>query len=39
VLRLKQTQDKVYEVACHEGNFWVMKDMLSGDRVQDNAAK
>jgi hypothetical protein len=39
VLGLKQTQEKVYEVACHEGNFWVMKDMLSGDRVQDNAAK
>jgi len=30
VLRLKQIQDKIYEVACHEGNFEVMKDMLLG---------
>jgi hypothetical protein len=30
VLRLKQTQDKIYELACHEGNFEIMQTMLSG---------
>ena len=39
VLRLKQTQDKMYEVACHEGNFQVMEGMLLGARAQENAAK
>jgi hypothetical protein len=33
VLRLKQIQDKIYEVACHEGNFEIMKDMLSAPRA------
>jgi len=28
VLRLKHTDEKLFEVACHEGNFEVMKDML-----------
>jgi hypothetical protein len=28
VLRLKQTQDKIYEFACHEGNAESMKVML-----------
>jgi hypothetical protein len=28
VLRLKHTDEKIYEIACHEGNFEVMKDML-----------
>ena len=27
-LRLKHTDEKLFEVACHEGNFEVMKDML-----------
>jgi hypothetical protein len=30
VLRLKQTPERIFEVACHEGNFSVMEDMLSG---------
>lgn len=29
VLRLKQTQDKIYEFACHEGNLELMETMLS----------
>src|SRR5258708_4929077 len=29
VLRLKQTQERIYEFACHEGNFRIMEDMLS----------
>jgi len=28
-LRLKQTQDKIYEFACHEGNYEIMETMLS----------
>lgn len=28
VLRLKHTDDKIYEFACHEGNFRIMEDML-----------
>ena len=28
VLRLKHTDEKLYELACHEGNFEVMVDML-----------
>lgn len=39
VLRLKQTQEKIYEFACHEGNFQVMADMLLGARAQETAAK
>ena len=39
VLRLKQTPEKIYELACHEGNFQVMEGMLLGARAQENAAK
>jgi hypothetical protein len=28
-LRLKHTPEKMYEFACHEGNFRIMEDMLS----------
>jgi hypothetical protein len=28
VLRLKHTDEKLYVLACHEGNFEVMVDML-----------
>jgi hypothetical protein len=30
VQRLKQTKERIFEVACHEGNAPVMEDMLSG---------
>jgi hypothetical protein len=30
VQRLKQTNERIFEVACHEGNTPVMEDMLSG---------
>jgi hypothetical protein len=39
VLRLKQTPEKLYEFACHEGNFPVMQGMLLGARAQENASK
>ena len=34
VLRLKQTEEKIYEFACHEGNFEEMETMLFGARAQ-----
>jgi hypothetical protein len=39
VLRLKQTQEKIYEFACHEGNFEEMETMLLGARALENATK
>lgn len=39
VLRLKQTQEKIFEFACHEGNFEIMQTMLSAARAQESAAK
>ncbi|OFW18713.1 MAG: hypothetical protein A3H97_17765 [Acidobacteria bacterium RIFCSPLOWO2_02_FULL_65_29] len=30
VVRLKQTQNRVYEYACHEGNYQIMVSMLAG---------
>jgi hypothetical protein len=38
VIRLKQTQDKIYEFACHEGNNQVMVGMLAGARAEEKAA-
>ena len=37
-IRLKQTQDRIYEVACHEGNRPIMETMLSGARANEKAA-
>jgi hypothetical protein len=31
VIRLKQTQENIYEFACHEGNYVSMVGMLSGE--------
>jgi hypothetical protein len=39
VLRLKQTQEKIFEFACHEGNFQVMEGMLLGARAQEGAKR
>jgi hypothetical protein len=36
--RLMQTQDKIYEYACHEGNQ-AMEDILAGTRAQEKAAQ
>jgi hypothetical protein len=38
VVRLKQTNDKMYEDACHEGNQNVMTDILAGARFAEKAA-
>jgi hypothetical protein len=32
VIRLKRTGDKMYEVACHEGNYYTMQGVLAGAR-------
>ena len=32
------TEDKIYEYACHEGNYG-MYNMLSGHRAQEMAAE
>jgi len=35
VIRLKQTRDKMYEVACHEGNYYSMQGVLAGARAAE----
>jgi len=29
-IRLKRTQERTYEIACHEGNFRIVTDILAG---------
>ena len=36
---MKQTNDKLYESACHEGNFDVMTGVLSGAHADDRGAR
>jgi hypothetical protein len=38
VVRLKRTDDKMYEDACHEGNHHVMTGILAGARADEKAA-
>ena len=35
VIRLKRSQDKVYESACHEGNIDIVRDVLAGARADE----
>jgi len=39
VIHLKQSQDQIYEFACHEGNNQTMAGMLSGARAEEKAAE
>jgi len=39
VIRLRQSQETIYEYACHEGNSEVMHDILAGARAADTAAE
>src|SRR5262249_42943686 len=39
MIRLKQTEEKIYECACHEGNQVVMTGMLAGARAEEKAAE
>jgi hypothetical protein len=38
-LRLTETQDAIYEFACHEGNYDVMLGMLGAARAEEKAAE
>jgi hypothetical protein len=38
VIRLKQTQEAIYEFACHEGNYDTMLGMLGAGNADDKAA-
>ena len=35
VIRLKRSLDRLFEYACHEGNYDVMRGMLLGARAQE----
>ena len=39
MIPLRQTQDKIYEFACHEGNHTVMMGMLGAARAEEKAAE
>jgi hypothetical protein len=39
VIRLKRTADKLYEYACHEGNFSTMEGILGAARADEKAAE
>ena len=39
VIRLKRTADKIYEYACHEGNFQTMEGILGAARADEKAAE
>ena len=39
VVRLKQSQNQLYEVACHEGNLFTMQGILAGARAEEKAAQ
>src|SRR5262249_45942192 len=36
VIHLRQRPEQLYEYACHEGNYDVMRGMLVGARVQEH---
>lgn len=38
VIRLRRTQDQMFEYACHEGNHVIMEGMLLGARAQEKSA-
>jgi len=39
VIHLKQTSDKMYEYACHEGNYSTMEGILGAARADEKAAE
>ena len=39
VVRLKRTEDRMYEYACHEGNHHVVGGILAGARAEEKIAK
>ena len=39
VIHLRQSQDKIYEYACHEGNYHTMEGILGASRADEKAAE
>lgn len=39
LIRLKQSNDKIYEYGCHEGNYYTMEGMLGAARADEKALK
>ena len=39
VVHLEQTNNNIYEYACHEGNQQIMTDILAGARAEEKAAE
>jgi hypothetical protein len=39
VIHLKQSQSTIYEYACHEGNFEVLRGILGGARAAETTAE
>jgi hypothetical protein len=39
MVRLKLSEEKIYEFACHEGNAPILETMLSGARGSARAVK
>jgi hypothetical protein len=39
VVRMRKTEERMYEYACHEGNYDVMTTILAGARVEEKAAE
>jgi hypothetical protein len=38
VIHLTRSDEKMYEVACHEGNYYSMQGILAGARAEEKAA-
>jgi hypothetical protein len=38
-IHLRQTQDEIYEFACHEGNAGIIRGVLAGARADERAAE
>ena len=36
VIRLKRSAERLYEYACHEGNFEIVRDMLAAARARES---
>lgn len=39
MLHLNKTEEKIYEVACHEGNCYSTQGVLAGARKAEKAAE
>jgi hypothetical protein len=39
LIHLKRSQDKIYEYACHEGNYHTMEGILGAARADEKASE